>query len=119
MKRTLNRDFRAVLVWALLLGGLTAGQFAFMDEAYSYWLLGGAAGVTAVVALYLVSFRSREPALRALPDGSYAAVCLAVGAATAAIGSIFGPWLTLPGLGLVVLGLGGLARELVATRRRA
>jgi hypothetical protein len=111
-----KREFQPPFVWALFLAGLTGAQFAFFAEGYAYWLLGGAALVTVLIAVYLLWFRAPEPAVRRLPDSSYATLLLGVGAATAVVGSAFGPWLWLPGLGLAALGLAGLARELRAER---
>jgi hypothetical protein len=47
---------------------------------------------------------------------SYATVAVAVGAAIAVIGVPFGAWLYLPGLGLLVVGLGGVVHELRVER---
>jgi hypothetical protein len=112
-----RRDFQPAFVWAAFLAGLTGAQFAFFQEGYAYWLLGGAALATVAIAVYLLWFHSPEPEARRLPDSSYATLLLGVGAATAAIGTAFGPWLWLPGLGLALLGSAGLARELRAERK--
>jgi hypothetical protein len=113
----LNREFVAVLVWALFLAGLTAAQLVFMREAYSYGLLGGAALATLILALFLLARRRPGDGERFVPDLSYATVALGVGAAAAVIGTPFGTWLVLPGLGLLALGAGGLVREYRGVRR--
>jgi hypothetical protein len=115
----LRRDFAAVLVWALFLAGLTAAQLAFMRETYSYGLLGGAALVTVLLGVFLFARRERAvgEGQRFLPDLSYATVALGLGVAAVTVGVPFGTWLLLPGLGLLVLGAGGLAREHRAERR--
>jgi hypothetical protein len=113
----LRRDFAAVLLWAGLLTGLTAAQLAFMREPYSYGLLGGAALATFLLGLALSARRPRE-AEKAVPELSYATVAFGIGAALAVIGAPLGPWLFLPGLGLLALGAGGLVREYRAGRRR-
>jgi hypothetical protein len=115
----LRREFAAVLVWAMFLAGLTAAQLVFMRETYSYGLLGGAALATVLLGLFL--FARREGAVgegqRFLPDLSYATVAVGLGVAAVAVGVPFGAWLVLPGLGLLVLGAAGLAREHRAERR--
>jgi hypothetical protein len=114
----LKHDFAAVLVWTLFLAGLTAAQLMFMQESYSYGLLGGAALATLLLGLFLVARRRRRgEGERFVPDLSYATVALGVGGAMAVIGTPFGTWLVLPGLGLLALGAGGLIRESRAERR--
>ena len=114
----LKRDFAAVLVWALFLAGLTAAQFAFMAESYSYGLLGGAALATLVLGLFLFARRwRRDEGERFVPDLSYATLAVGLGGAAAVIGTPFGAWLVLPGLGLLAVGAAGLVREYRAERR--
>ena len=112
----MKRDFATLFLWGAFLAGLTAAQLVFFAEAYSYALLGGAALVVFLTGLYVLSFRSREPSTRSVPDSSYATLALGAGAAIAVVGSAFGPWLWLPGLGLAAVGLAGLVRELRAER---
>jgi hypothetical protein len=57
--------------------------------------------------------------VRLLPDNSYATVLVAVGVVMVALGLLFGQWLYLMGAGVLVLGLGGIGRELIASRRSA
>lgn len=113
----LSRDFAAVLVWAFFLTGLTAAQLAFMTEPYSYGLLGGAALMTLLLGIFLLVRRRPGEGQRFVPDLSYATVALGVGVAAAVVGAPFGPWLVLPGLGMLSLGAGGLVREYRAERR--
>jgi hypothetical protein len=112
----MQRRWTPLLVWAGLLAGLTCLQFVFSKNPYYWATLGGAALVTALLAGYYLW----RPPLRAeeyVPDSSYATVAVAAGAAVAVVGVPFGPWLYLPGLGLLVVGLGGLAHELRVERR--
>jgi peptidoglycan/LPS O-acetylase OafA/YrhL len=114
----MQRRWTPLLVWAGLLAGLTCLQFVFTTNPYYWATLGGAALATALLAGYYLW----RPPLRAeeyVPDSSYATVAVAVGAAIAVVGVPFGPWLYLPGLGLLVVGLGGLVHELRVERRRA
>jgi hypothetical protein len=113
----LKRDFAAVLLWGLLLGGLTAAQLVFMEETYSYGLLGGAALATFLLGVFLLARRRPGEAQRLVPDSSYPVVAVGVGVALAVVGTPFGAWLVLPGLGLAGLGAGGLVREYRAERR--
>lgn len=106
-----------LVVWGLLLAGLTAGLLFFTTNVLELGLLGGAAAaIVAFAALY--AFPAGDEASRRLPDLSYATVLTTVGAATMVVGAGFGLWLILLGAGVFLLGLGGLARELRAGRRR-
>jgi hypothetical protein len=105
----------ALLVWAAMLAVFVAIQFVFSTNAYYWGLLGGAAVATAAIA----GFYLLRPPLRPVEyvaEVSYATVAVAAGAAIAVIGIPFGAWLYLPGLGLLVVGLGGVMRELRAER---
>jgi hypothetical protein len=110
----LRRDFTPVLVWALLLSGLTLAQLAFMAETYSYGLLGGAALVTLLLGSLLLARRPRVEGGRLVPELSYPVVALGLGVAGVVGGLALGLWLLLPGLGLAVLGAGALLRERLA-----
>ena len=48
-----------------------------------------------------------------------ASVLVAVGIALLVVGAILGPWLDLIGAGALVLGAGGVGRELLAQRRQS
>jgi hypothetical protein len=110
----LRRDFTPVLVWALLLSGLTLGQLAFMAETYSYGLLGGAALLALLLGSLLLARRPQVERGRFVPELSYPAVALGLGLAGVVVGLALGLWLLLPGLGLAVLGAGALLRERLA-----
>lgn len=106
-----------LLAWGALLAGLTAGLLFFTTDALALSLLGGAAA--AIVGFAVLYARpARADDVRRLPDLSYATIIASVGAATLVIGVGFGLWLILIGAGLLALGVGGLARELRAERRR-
>ncbi len=113
----MSRRWTPLLVWAGLLGGLTALQFVFSTNPYYWATLGGSAVATAAIAGYYLL----RPPLRALeyvPELSYATVAVAAGGSIAVIGVPFGPWLWLPGLGLLAVGLAGVVLELHAERSR-
>jgi hypothetical protein len=105
----------ALLVWAAMLGVFVAIQFVFSTNAYYWGLLGGAAAATAAIAGWYL-LRPPLPPVEYAPEVSYATVAVAAGGAIAVIGIPFGAWLYLPGLGLLVVGLGGVVRELRAER---
>jgi hypothetical protein len=105
-----------LLVWAGLLAALTCLQFVFAVNPYYWATLGGSAAATALIAGYYVLRPPVRP-VEYVPDTSYATVAVGAGAAIAVIGIPFGPWLYLPGLGLLAVGLAGAVRELRAERR--
>jgi MYXO-CTERM domain-containing protein len=111
-------EWAVTLAWGLLLAALLALQFLFPTQLTTWELTGGAAGATLLLALVLYGLRRRRAEPRALEvtDTSYATVAAALGAAIAIMGSAFGKWLYLPGLGLLVLGVAGIVRELLAER---
>jgi hypothetical protein len=113
----MHRRWTPLLVWAAMLAVFTTIQFVFSTNAFYWGLLGGAAVVTAVLACYYVW----RPPLRDaeyVPDSSYATVAVAAGLAITVVGVPFGVWLWLPGLGLLVVGLGGVVHELRVERSR-
>jgi hypothetical protein len=113
----ITRDYVAVFLWALFLAGLTAAQLVFMEETYSYGLLGGAALATTLLGVFLLARRRPGEPQRLVPEVSYPIGAVGAGVAIAVIGTPFGAWLVLPGLGLAALGAGGLVREYRAERR--
>lgn len=78
-----------------------------------------AQGIACLVGALVLELRRSPERPRLLPDLSYSTIAVAVGAAMMLNGVAFGLWLVLIGAGLVVLGLGGLAREHLAARRAA
>jgi hypothetical protein len=114
-------EWRIGIVWGFLLAALTALQFVFPPAHEVGWaMLGGAAAGSVVLGLLLYPLRRRgEPGVRGVPDSSWSTVVVALGIATVLVGLAFGPWLYLPGAGILAAGLGGVARELVAERRGA
>jgi len=113
-----------LVVWALLLGVNTAVMATvFNENPTSVWLLGGAATATALVALFLWLRRRRAPGEdpdpeRAVTDVSMASSLVGLALALMLLGAQLGVWLVLIGAGLLVAGLGGVTRELLAERRR-
>lgn len=107
-----------VVLWGALLAVLAVLQWAFDLDALQFGL---AIGVSAVVVVLAALLRARPPreGVRLLPENSYATVMLAVGAVMVGAGLLFGQWLYLIGAGVMVLGAGGIARELLASRRSA
>jgi hypothetical protein len=114
----MRAEWLVTLIWAALNAVLLGLQFVFPTHVEAWELTGGVVGSLLVLAAILWLLRRRgEPPLRRVPDTSYATVCAAIGVAIAIVGLAFGPWLYLPGIGLLVLGLAGIGRELVAARR--
>ena len=113
----MHRRWMPLLVWAAMLAALTAIQFVFSTNPYYWATLGGTAVATAAFAVY---YLWRPPLREAeyVPDSSYATVAVALGAAVAVAGVPFGPWLYLPGLALLVVGVGVVVNELRVERSR-
>lgn len=114
----MTRSAPYVALWALLLAALVVTQFAFAPDTIQWALPFCVVAALLVLAGLLFARPSRER-VRLLPDTSYATVLLAVGVVMIALGLVFGMWLYLMGAGVVVLGAGGIARELLAARRSA
>jgi hypothetical protein len=111
-------EWAVTLGWALLNGVLLTLQFLFPTRFESRVTTGGVVGALALLAAVLFLLRRRgEPVERRVPDTSWATVFCAIGATTAIIGFAFGPWLYIPGLGVLAVGLLGLGREWLAERR--
>jgi len=114
----MQRRWTPLLVWAGMLAALTCIQFIFSTNPYYWATLGGAAVAAGLFAAYYL-WRPPLQVEEYVPESSYATVAVAAGAAVAVAGVPFGPWLYLPGLALLVVGLGGLVHELRVERRRA
>jgi hypothetical protein len=105
-----------LLLWAGFLAVLTATQLAFKGNTYQWALLGGAC--VGVLVLALLARATRGPReVRALPDISYPTVAATLGACAAITGMKLGAWLYGIGIGLFVIGIGGVVREVLAERR--
>ena len=103
--------------------GAWLGCLTIIQLGYGYWswtsygLLGGAAAGMILWGGFLAAFSPPPLFPRALADVSWWTVFCAIGASTALLGSLFGLWLALPGMGLWAISLGGLGRELWYQRR--
>lgn len=106
-----------LLGWALLLGVLGLVLAVWSDDALARGLLLGAAGGAAVLA-GLALLAGKEPRRRTVPDLSVSTALVAIGLAALVLGSVFGTWLVALGLGLALLGLAAVARELLSERRQ-
>jgi hypothetical protein len=114
----MTRSWTPLIVWAVLLAGLTLGQFPFATNVFYYGTLGGAVFLTALVAVFYAGRRPAETPVAYVPELSYATVLVALGASIAVVGAAIGPWLFIPGCGMLGVGSAGVARELLAERRR-
>jgi uncharacterized membrane protein YfcA len=104
-----SREAIAVAYWALLLVTLTAVLVGFTRDETPVALLGSVAGAGILVAL--LSLRRAPERPRRVPEWSYGAMLVAAGVAAAALGAVLGVWLLVPGIAIVLLGLGLVARE--------
>jgi hypothetical protein len=114
-----------MLVWAVLLAVLTCVMFVFHAHPVSFELLGGSAVATALIGLaLLLGWRRRAPESdpdveRPVTDLSLASACTGIGVALLAASARLGVFVTALGGALILLGLGGIARELRVERRLA
>lgn len=106
-----------LLGWALLLGALGLVLVVWSSDALARGLLLGAAAGTVLLAGAAL-LAGKEPRRRTVPDVSVATTFVAFGLAALVLGSVFGTWLAAVGLGLVLLGLAAVARELLSARRQ-
>jgi hypothetical protein len=109
-------------VFGLLLGGTALLLFLWDEEPLAYGLLGGAAAASFLTAIVLTLVPRAAPdwdadLVRAVPNTSWAAAAIGIGASLAAIGIVFGLYLVLIGAGVALAGIGGLIRERRAWRR--
>jgi hypothetical protein len=113
-----TRAWAYVALWGVLLTVLALLQWVFDVHGLQFGL---AIAVAAVILVLggLQFVRPPRDGIRALPENSYATLTVAVGVLMVAAGILFGQWLYLMGAGVVVLGLGGIARERLAARRSA
>jgi len=113
----MNRPAVPVLLWGVLLGVLAFVLWLWTPANLPPALFGGSALLICLIAL-LVFWRDRPPpAVRAVPDLSVSSALVAIACALLLLGALVGLWLVLIGAGALLLGLFGVARELVAERR--
>lgn|GEM_PF-5582791 len=106
-------------LWGVFLSVLAGvGVIFFGTSVSTPALLGGAAAFTLVLALGLaVTRRSVQvEGGGADPESSPATVWLALSLALTMAGVALGPWLVFIGGGMVLIGVGGVVRELRAQR---
>jgi hypothetical protein len=114
---------RAAIVlvgWGLWLGVLTALQAVFAPKPIQFSIpaLAAAACVIAGVVVWALEARQgQQERPRLIADSSLATVTLVVGLAVALLGTGFGLWLILIGVGITLLGFGGVLREQRARTR--
>ncbi len=115
----MSRPFVPVLAWAAWLSTLAAVQAVWRPDRYLPWALSaGLATAAWLLGLFLLARRRRHEGVRLLPDLSFSVVLLALGVAAMVNGALFGLWLVLIGGGIILVALGGVARELRAERQR-
>jgi len=123
--RALRLGGIVLIAWGGLLLAFAAVLLgAFEQTVPELALLGGAgtASLLAGVVMAIVDQRRGPRETPGLQQGeslrltelSMATVAVCVGIAMIAVGTAVGPWLELIGGGVVVVGLGGLVRELLA-----
>jgi hypothetical protein len=107
------------LAWAALIAVQAAILFAFPAGLLVHLLNAGMVVTMLLLGLALLGRRrgsDETGSLHLVPDGSAATVLLAAGVTALVLGAALGPWLLLIGAGCVMLGLGGVVREIRAAR---
>lgn len=93
-------------------------MIAFESDVETPALLGGAAAAVLILAIAVAILRPGPAArISANPDASLATAWTAVSLTLLALSPIAGFWLTLIAAGMLVVGIGGLTRELSAQRQ--
>ena len=106
-----------VLAWAALLTVLTVVLWLWTADELPPALFGGAALLGWLVGLYLLLGPSVPAQVRPVPELSLPSVLVALAIAMLVVGALVGVWLVFIGAGALVLGLVGVARELLMERR--
>ncbi len=115
----MTRAAAPLLGYAVLIGIGAAGLWVWSPDHLPAALLGGGAVVIAAIAAAVALWGGEEPVVRPIPDLSFSIVAIAFGLSTMLVGAYLGLYLVLIGGGVLLAGLGGLARELRAERRAA
>ena len=113
----MNRAALPLLAWAALLTVLTIVLWLWTSDELPPALFAGAAAISWTAGIVALFVRRPRSAVHVAPDLSLAGALLAFGVAALVLGALVGPWLVLIGAGIVLLALGGLAREWRAQRR--
>jgi hypothetical protein len=113
----MSRAAVPLLGYAVLIGLGAAGLWVWSPDHLPAALLGGGAVVIAAIAAAVALRGGEEVGVRPIPDLSFAVVAIAFGLCTMLVGAYLGLYLVLIGGGVLLAGLGGLARELRAERR--
>jgi predicted transporter len=112
-----------LVVWGLLLAVHQPVAALLHADAYTHLLLLGAAAGSVLVGAGVWLRRRRaeheDPdAARAVTDVSLASALAGISVALMLLSTVYGVWLLMIGAGLMLFGLGGVARELRDERRR-
>jgi hypothetical protein len=106
-----------VLAWAAWLSVLDGVLWAWTDDPLPRSIFAAAAAGTWLLGIFLFVRRRQVFHRRALPDLSLSVLAVAAGVVFIVNSLLLGRWLTYVGVGFVLLGLGGVAREVRAARR--
>jgi hypothetical protein len=113
----MSRAAVPLLGWAALLTVLTTVLWIWTSDDLPPAIFSGAAGIAWLLGLYALASRPPQRRVRAAPDLSLASVLVAFAVAMLVLGALVGQWLVLIGAGALIIGLAGVARELLAQRR--
>jgi hypothetical protein len=106
-----------VLAWAAWLSVLDGVLWAWTDDPLPRSIFAAAAAGTWLLGIFLFVRHRQVFHRRALPDLSLSVLAVAAGVVFIVNSLLLGRWLTCVGAGFVLLGLGGVAREVRAARR--
>ena len=121
----MSRPAAAFLLWATFLAVIAGVEWAiFTHHTPDYYLLvlqpaGAIAGTVALAALAAHGQRRARPRKEpeVVADLSLPSVLIGIAIGLILWGLFIGEWLLLIGAGLIALGVAGLTRELIYTRR--
>jgi hypothetical protein len=108
---------RYLLAWGLWLAALGLMLEIFSPGSVVPLLQLGAAAPVLALAAFAWRRPEQPQAARFVSDSSIGSVVLAIGIAVTLLGTTAGLWLALIGAEIVAVGIGVLARELLAMRR--
>jgi hypothetical protein len=112
-----NRAAVPMFAWAAFLTVLAVVLWFWTSDALPPAVFTGSAAIAWAAGFVALATRRPLRRVRAAPDLSVASALVAFAVAMLVLGALLGRWLVYLGAGTLLVGLGGVARELRAQRR--